>query len=59
MDVSQAELRLYGGVRNIFDNQGPWVADTGDLVETGNGNYSSVYGGGVGRYAYLGAELKF
>ncbi|MEL4279196.1 MULTISPECIES: TonB-dependent receptor domain-containing protein [Shewanella] len=59
MDVSQAELRLYGGVRNIFDNQGPWVADTGDLVETGNGNYSSAYGGGVGRYAYLGAELKF
>ncbi|MGL4712190.1 MAG: TonB-dependent receptor domain-containing protein, partial [Shewanella sp.] len=60
MDVSQgAELRLYTGVRNIFDNQGPWVAVTGDLVESGTGNYSSAYDGGIGRYAYLGAEMKF
>ncbi|SUI60636.1 TonB-dependent receptor plug domain-containing protein [Shewanella morhuae] len=60
MDINNsAQLRLYGGVRNIFDNQGPWVANTGDLVESGTGNYSSAYGGGVGRYGYLGAEMKF
>ncbi|MCH1928670.1 TonB-dependent receptor [Shewanella sp. A25] len=59
MDVSDAVLRLYGGVNNLFDNQGPWVADTGDLDATGNGNFSSSYGGGVGRYAFLGAELKY
>ncbi|AZQ09364.1 TonB-dependent receptor plug domain-containing protein [Shewanella khirikhana] len=59
MDVAkQTELRLYGGVRNIFDNQGPWIPASG-VYNTGRGNYDSLYGGGVGRYAYLGAELKF
>lgn len=60
MDVSQeGSLRLYGGVNNLFDNLGPWMPVTGDVSVTGNGNYAGAYGGGVGRYAYLGAELKF
>ncbi|MDP2559695.1 TonB-dependent receptor domain-containing protein [Psychrobium sp. 1_MG-2023] len=47
-----ASVRIYGGVNNIFDNNGPFII-------SGKGNYSSVYGGGVGRFFYLGAEAKF
>lgn len=52
-DVGQdTEIRLSGGVNNLFDEKGPFVIG-------GSGNYDSLYGGGVGRYYYLGAELKF
>ncbi|GAA0340516.1 TonB-dependent receptor [Bowmanella denitrificans] len=56
---NSADLRLYAGVRNLFDNQGPFVANTGDLYESGTGNFASAYGGGIGRFVYAGAELKF
>ncbi|QYK05971.1 TonB-dependent receptor plug domain-containing protein [Shewanella zhangzhouensis] len=49
---SNAELRLYGGVNNLFDERGPFVIG-------GSGSYDSAYGGGQGRYGYLGAEVKF
>ncbi|MBN7820273.1 TonB-dependent receptor domain-containing protein [Bowmanella yangjiangensis] len=52
-------LKLYGGVRNVFGKESPFVPNTGDVVETGDGNYEGEYDGGVGRFAYLGAELKF
>ena len=47
-----ASVRVYGGVNNIFDNNGPFII-------SGKGNYTSSYGGGVGRFIYLGAEVKF
>ncbi|GAB3020798.1 TonB-dependent receptor domain-containing protein [Bowmanella dokdonensis] len=53
------ELKLYGGVRNLFNNLGPWVPNTGDNLETGAGNFHSAYGGGIGRFVYLGAEVLF
>ncbi|GLX81867.1 TonB-dependent receptor domain-containing protein [Thalassotalea eurytherma] len=46
-----AELRLFGGVNNMFDNRGEFIIG-------GKGNFDSAYGGGVGRYIYIGAEIK-
>ena len=49
---NSGELRLFGGVNNIFDNNGPFILG-------GKGNYDSNYGGGKGRFYYAGAEFKF
>ncbi|WP_416308641.1 TonB-dependent receptor domain-containing protein [Neptunicella sp. SCSIO 80796] len=53
------QLRLYGGVNNLFDNQGPFVPNTGDNIEHGTGNFASDFGGGVGRFVYVGAQVGF
>jgi len=52
MDLSEGTLRLFAGVNNVFDNDG-------DFIIGGKGNYDSTYGGGMGRFAYVGAEVKF
>jgi outer membrane receptor protein involved in Fe transport len=53
MDISTTSTaRFFGGVNNIFD-------DNGDFILGGKGNYSSQYGGGVGRFIYAGAEFRF
>lgn len=53
MDLPQeGKLRLFGGINNIFDNNGPFIIG-------GKGNYDSNYGGGKGRFYYAGAEFKF
>ena len=53
MDIaSEGDLRLFGGVNNIFDNNGPFILG-------GKGNYDSQYGGGKGRFIYAGAEISF
>ena len=49
---NDGEVRLFGGVNNVFDNNGPFVIG-------GKGNYDSNYGGGKGRFYYAGAEFKF
>ena len=46
------EIRVFGGVNNIFNNYGDFIID-------GTGNYSSKYGGGEGRFVYLGAQFSF
>ncbi|MCL1036916.1 TonB-dependent receptor [Shewanella submarina] len=46
------DLRLYGGVNNLFDEKGPFIIG-------GRGNFDSAYGGGRGRYMFLGARLQF
>jgi outer membrane receptor protein involved in Fe transport len=51
-------LRLFGGVKNIFDDKGPFIPRTGDNFERGIGNFDSKYGGGVGRFVYVGAEVR-
>ena len=51
-------LNLFGGVRNMFDKD-PFVPRTGDAYEGGIGNYDSKFGGGVGRFYYAGAEMRF
>ena len=53
------DLRLFGGVNNLFDDKGPFVPNTGDNVASGRGNFDSEYGGGVGRFVYVGAEFEF
>ena len=53
------DVRLFAGVNNIFDDQGPFIPYTGDNVEHGVGNFDSEYGGGVGRFVYLGAQYSF
>jgi iron complex outermembrane recepter protein len=53
------DLKLYGGVRNVFNDKGPFVPNTGDNVESGRGNFNSAYGGGIGRFVYAGAEIRF
>jgi len=36
----------------VFDNKG-------DFYPSGRGNYYSEYGGGKGRYVYVGAQYSF
>jgi outer membrane receptor protein involved in Fe transport len=54
-----ARLNLYGGVRNVFDDKGPLVPRTGDNIENGVGGFDSKWDGGVGRFVYLGVEMRF
>ena len=56
---NDAKLRLYGGINNVFDNKGPFIPRTGDNYERGVGNFDSKYDGGVGRFVYLGAAVRF
>jgi len=53
-----SDLNIFGGVRNLFDND-IFVPRTGDAYEGGIGNFDSKFGGGVGRFFYLGAEMRF
>ncbi|KZN47064.1 hypothetical protein N482_10755 [Pseudoalteromonas luteoviolacea NCIMB 1942] len=46
------DLKVYGGINNLFDNLGPFYP-------SGRGNFYSGYGGGKGRFGYVGVELKF
>ena len=39
------DLRLFGGVKNVLDDQGPFVPRTGDNYERGIGNFDSKFGG--------------
>lgn len=53
MDLPKyGEIRFFGGLNNIFDNQG-------DYSLSGRGHYYSGYGSSVGRFYYAGAEIKF
>jgi len=55
---NESTLRLYGGVKNVFDDMGPFVPRTGDNYEHGIGNFDSKFEGGIGRYVFLGAEWR-
>lgn len=59
IDVGDTDIKITGGIRNLFDNTGPFIPSVGDVVSSSKGNTSSKYGGNVGRYAYLGATFKF
>jgi hypothetical protein len=52
-------LRLYAGIRNIFDDKGPFMPTGGDTYESGPGNFDSKYDGGVGRFWFAGVEMRF
>jgi len=56
---SVGDLRLFAGVKNIFDDMGPFMPTGGDTYEAGPGNFDSKYDGGVGQFWYLGAEVRF
>jgi len=58
MELFGGDLNLFGGVRNMFDKD-TFVPRTGDAYEGGIGNYDSKFGGGIGRFYFLGAELVF
>jgi len=47
-----SEVRLFGGVNNIFD-------DKGEFYYGGRGNFGSEYDAGKGRFVYLGAQVSF
>ena len=51
-ELDNAKIRYFGGINNLTDNRG-------DFILGGRGNFSSQYGGGVGRFFYAGAELSF
>jgi hypothetical protein len=53
-----ATVNVYGGVRNMFDKD-PFVPRAGDNIEHGIGNYDSKFGGGIGRFFYVGAAMRF
>lgn len=48
--------RLYGGVRNVFDNDGPFLPDG---TEGNDDNTDNIYDTIRGRYAYVGVNLQF
>jgi len=56
---SGSDLRAFGGVRNIFDQKGPFIPRTGDTYERGIGNFDSKWGGGIGRFVFAGVEMRF
>jgi len=56
---SGSDLRVFGGVKNVFDDQGPFVPRTGDSYERGIGNFDSKFGGGIGRFINAGVEMRF
>ena len=58
MEVNGSDLNIFGGVRNLFDHD-IFVPRTGDAYEGGIGNFDSKFGGGIGRFIYLGAEVNF
>lgn len=49
---NNADLTVFGGVNNVFDNQG-------DYSLGGRGHFYSGYGDRVGRFVYLGAKYTF
>ena len=51
-------LRFYGGVKNVFNDMGPFVPRTGDNYESGIGNFDSKFEGGIGRFVFLGLEWR-
>jgi iron complex outermembrane recepter protein len=55
---SGSTLNVYGGIRNMFDKD-IFVPRTGDAYEGGIGNYDSKFGGGIGRYVYVGVQMRF
>jgi outer membrane receptor protein involved in Fe transport len=52
-------VRLFAGVKNVFDDMGPFMPTGGDTKESGPGNFDSKYDGGVGQFWFLGAEVAF
>jgi outer membrane receptor protein involved in Fe transport len=57
-ELSGGNLNIFGGVRNLFDKD-IFVPRTGDAYEGGIGNYDSKFGGGIGRFYFIGAEMTF
>jgi len=49
---NDSEIRLSGGIKNIFD-------DRGNFHVSSRGNFNSAYGGGVGRFYHVAAEVTF
>lgn len=60
MDLSnRSTLRLYGGVKNIFNDMGPFIPVSGEPYEGGVANFDSKYDGGIGRFVFIGADYRF
>jgi len=51
-NINDSDVRFSGGIKNLFDDKGAFFA-------TSRGNFKSEYGGGVGRFIHLAAEVKF
>lgn len=56
--LTTINLRFYGGVKNVFNDKGPFVPRTGDQAESGIGNFDSKFEGGIGRFIFLGVEWR-
>ena len=52
INLGESEMRVYGGINNLTNNYGRFTPG-------GRGNFYSQYGGGRGRYVYLGAQYSF
>lgn len=52
-------LTLYGGVRNVFDDKGPLIPQTGDSAERGVAGFDSKFDGGIGRFFFAGFKIHF
>ena len=60
MDLkNDSTLRLYGGVKNVFNDMGPFIPVSGEPYEGGVANFDSKFDGGIGRFVFLGAEWRY
>jgi outer membrane receptor protein involved in Fe transport len=60
MDLrNESTVRLYGGVKNVFNDMGPFIPVSGDPYEGGVANFDSKWDGGIGRFVFLGAEWRY
>ncbi len=50
---------MYGGVKNVFNDMGPFIPVSGEPYEGGVANFDSKWDGGIGRFVFLGAEYRF
>ncbi len=56
---NNSTVRMYGGVKNVFNDMGPFIPVSGEPYEGGVANFDSKWDGGIGRFVFLGAEYRF
>lgn len=56
LTFGKVRYRIFGGVRNIFDNDGPFLPAG---TSGGADNHDNIYGNIRGRYTYAGINVRF
>ena len=56
---NSSTIRMYSGVKNLFNDMGPFIPVSGDPYEGGVAHFDIKWDGGIGRFVFLGAEYRF